>query len=97
MNTKLQQQYKADTGNSCFQFIESSHLTRSMSGVEFDGMTAKEIKSHLDYDVSKNAKWGLFVDQLPDEYQMNEDIFLITPQYVEWLEEKVIELTRHKL
>ena len=82
-------QYKSETGNNPFIEFETEHLTGSMDGSEFQDMNGKEIRDALDYDCKKNAKWGVYVENLPKEYQDIYDLKLPTPEYIEWLESKI--------
>lgn len=86
-------QYKSETGTSPFFELESKHLTESMSGLEFEGMTRKEIRDALKYDFRKNSHWGVFIMDLPEEYQECNDLKIHTPEYVEWLESRLEQLT----
>lgn len=90
----LKMQYKADTGYSAYFEKGSEHLTHSIDPFPFKEMTAKEIISALEYDTKHNAKWGVFMEDIPDAYLDGLDLKLITPGYVEWLENKIHELTK---
>ena len=81
--------YKSETGESPIFELESKHLTESMEGREFDGMTASEIKDALSFDCRKNAHWGIFISDLPQEYQDSNDFKVYTPEYVQWLESRL--------
>lgn len=82
-------QYKSETGEPAVFELESKHLTESMSGEEFEGMNSREIVDALKYDYRKNAEWGVFVSNFPVEYQKCTDLIIYTPEYVQWLENKV--------
>ena len=82
-------QYKSETGNTPFFEKESEHLTGSLQGMDFEDMRASAIRSMLDYDCKKNAKWGVFIMDLPEEYQEKNNLKIFTPEYVEWLESKL--------
>ena len=83
IDTKIQ--YKSETGESAVFELESKHLTESLSGEELEGMDGREIIDALKYDYS----WGVFISDLPDEYQKSNDLKIYTPEYVRWLEGKV--------
>jgi hypothetical protein len=89
MTTNIKMKYKAETGNSPYFEKETDHITKSLSGFEFQGMLASEIISALDYDLNHNAGWGVFISDFPKEYLVNDDLKIYTPEYVQWLEEKL--------
>lgn len=82
-------QYKSETGNSAFLNVEAERLTQELDSEMMQGMTAKEIRNLIDYDCSHNVKLGIFLDQIPTEYQECENLILVTPEYIEWLESKI--------
>lgn len=86
-------QYKSETGMCPFFEKESEHLTGSFDSRAMEGLTGSEIRSMLDYDCKKNAKWGVFIMDLPEEYQECNDLKIYTPEYVEWLESRLEQLT----
>ena len=57
-------------------------------------MSSNEIMDALDFDCRDNAHWGVFIQDLPQEYQDNNDLKIFTPEYIEWLEEKLTELQK---
>ena len=84
----MKTKFKAETGQSAFIEIESDLLMLSLDGSEFEEMTGIEIRDSLKYDFQKNAGWGIFTNNLPNEYkQENEDVLIPSPDYVKWLEE----------
>jgi hypothetical protein len=91
----LQIQYKQDTGKSSHIVVESEHLTKSLKGVQFDGMTSREIISALEYDFKRNASWGVFIKDLPSEFiSPGNDLIAYSFEYVQWLEDKIKELSK---
>ena len=92
MKVDLKIQYKSETGENPILELESKHLTESMDGAEFEGMTGKEIRDLLKYDCDKNAKWGVFIFELPIEFQDCDNLIIYTPEYIQWLESKLEEL-----
>ena len=88
-------QYKSETGESPIFELESQHLTESLDGVGFEGMSGREIIDALQYDFKRNAHWGVFISDLPGEYQESNDLKIYTPEYVQWLESKV-EAIQHE-
>ena len=81
-------QFKMETGMSPYVEIETKRLSYYLDADEFRGYSAKEIMSFIEHDMKHNASWGVFVKDLPKEYLDGEDLKIISPQYVEWLEEK---------
>lgn len=82
-------QYKSETGNSAWFNIEAERLTQELDTDMMEGMTAKEIKSLINYDCKHNVKLGIFLDQIPTELQECENLIIHTPEYIEWLESKI--------
>jgi len=95
IDTKIQ--YKSETGNLSFISIESERLTQELDARIMEENIKCEIIDLIDYDSRYNAKWGIFMDQLPIEYKENEDLKIPSPEYVKWLEEKVIYNEIHKI
>ena len=93
IDTKIQ--YKSETGESPIFELESQHLTESLDGIVFEGMSGREIIDALQYDFKQNAHWGVFISDLPGEYQESKDLKIYTPEYVQWLESKV-EAIQHE-
>lgn len=81
-------QFKMETGMSPYVEIETKRLGYYLYADEFRGYSAKEIMSFIEHDMEHNANWGVFVKGLPKEYHDGKDLKIISPQYVEWLEEK---------
>ena len=95
--TTIEMQYKADTGNSShLKGIESDLMIKTIDIVILEGMTGKEIIDLLKYDNIHNMSWCIEMNQIPDEYKEENDLHLINPEYVKWLEEKVMELQKSK-
>lgn len=88
----LKLMYKSDTGESAILNIESSHLTKSLEGIDFEGMSGLEMRDALNYDFKKNAKWGVFIESIPKDFVLNDDLNIVTPEYVKWLEDKLNSL-----
>ena len=88
-NSKTEIKYKSETGKTAYNEIETKHLTRSMDGVEFIGMTGKEICDTLAFDYNNNANWGIFISELPNKYIFQGDVKIYSPEYVEWLENQI--------
>jgi len=88
MITKTQLDYKAETGNSPFIEVEAELLTGALEGLDFEGWSGKEIIDALNYDFNKNAKYGVYTDQLPPDYIDTSAICIrvYSPEYVKWLE-----------
>ena len=86
--------YKAETGCSPFFEIETELLTKALDSGMMEGMSGREICELIDYDCEHNANWGIFLSQVPDKYQECDNINFYTPEYVEWLENKVEQLTK---
>lgn len=83
-------QYKSETGLTPYFNVEAERLTQEFDTGMMEGLTAKEIKSLIDYDCSHNVKLGVFLDQIPTEYQECENLIVFTPEYVEWLESRIL-------
>lgn len=81
--------YKSETGYSPFFTLESEHLTQSLDGNEFQGMTSREIIDAIEYDFIVNAGWGIFISKLHNEFQDNDDLKIYSQEYVDWLESLV--------
>ena len=90
----IELKYKAETGCDTCLSIETSLLTQAFDGVMFEGMSKREIIEAMDYDTEHNAKWGVFIDQIPKEIQGEDnDVYIHAPEYVEWLENELERLT----
>jgi len=89
MTPDPQIQYKSETGNLAFISVESQRLTQEYDARVMEDMTTREIIDLIDYVSRHNAKWGIFMDQLPNGFQKNEDLVIPSPEYVKWLENKV--------
>lgn len=90
MRIDLKIQYKSDTGKSPIFELESQRLTEELDSRIFEENTKREIIDMINYDSNYNAKWGVFMDQLPKEFQLNEDLIIPSADYVQWLEDKVL-------
>ena len=93
-NTELR--YKAETGFDASKWIETELLTKTVDSVMFEGMTGKEIREVIDYDITNNAGWGIFINQLPVEYSDGDDVSIPSIEYVKWLENEVERLSKNK-
>lgn len=95
--SKFQMQYKADTGNSAqLTGIESILMVETIDTVQLEGMTGKEIIELLEYDNLKNISWSIRIKDLPKEYIQEDDLHLINPDYINWLETQLETLTAQK-
>lgn len=86
-------QYKSETGKTAFFNVEAERLTQELDSVMMEGMSGEEIRSLIDYDCSHNVKLGIFLDQIPTELQECENLIIHSPEYVEWLESRLEQLT----
>ena len=90
-------QYKADTGNSAYLTgIEARLMVEPLDVVMLEDLTDKEICELIAYDNLHNMEWCVGIKEIPQEYTDGDDLYLINPEYVNWLEEKVIELQKLK-
>jgi hypothetical protein len=61
-----------------------------MNGAEFEGMNAREIIDMLNYDCNKNAEWGVFIEELPELWHIENDLKIPTYEYIKWLEDQIL-------
>lgn len=94
MSTNFKLRYKADTGESPYLSIESQSIIGELDPRIFEDYSKPEIIELLDYDLRYNSKWGIYVDQLPNEYNDGEDVSIYSPEYVRWLEDQLTVLER---
>ena len=84
---ELKIEYKSDTGLSAFIELKSLPMTEIIDTYPLqDCDTVKEVINlidWLDYDLA------IPIDNVPEKYNVNEDILIYRPEYVEWLEEKL--------
>lgn len=92
----MELKYKAETGLSAYLDIETEMLTKMFDSVMMEGMSGDEIRKLIDYDCEHNAKWGIFIYQLPDKFQDSCNVTMYTTEYVEWLENELERLTTAK-
>lgn len=91
MNT-IQMRYKADTGNSPILVLDSNWLVDVIDDDNLKRKSASEIRIELQ---SQEPIWAIDIEDLPIEYNSGDNESRIpTPEYVQWLEEKVIELQK---
>lgn len=87
---ELKMQYKADTGNSAYLTrIESKLMIETVDTVVLEDMTDKEIIEFLEYANLYQMTWSIEMNQIHDEYKQGNDLHLINPDYIKWLEDKI--------
>lgn len=96
MNKDTERMYKAETGNTAIIEIESDYLIPQLDYRVLQENTKDEIIDILKYDSDHNADWGIFTKDIPDGYLDNSDLVIPTPEYVAWLESKLLELLKSK-
>ena len=84
---KAQLKYKRETGNCYYKSIETRLVVDALDMRCFEGWKQEDIINAID---SETPSWGVLVSELPKEYDDSTNIFLPTPEYVQWLEEQII-------
>jgi len=84
-----QLKYKRETGNCHYMHIEPRIVVDAIDIRLFDGWTYKDIVNAIDSEI---PSWGILIEELPREYDDNTDVFLPTPEYIEWLESQIEQL-----
>jgi len=92
---KVEMMYKADTGNSAhLTGIEARLMVEPLDVVMLEGLTDKEICELIQYDNKNNMVWCVGIKEIPQEFTDGDDLYLINPDYIKWLEEKVESLQK---
>lgn len=84
--------FKAETGKCAYIPVEACLMVEHIDGVLLTGMTAKEIIDMLKFEKGCQA---IALDSVPEFYTSGPDCFYFPdPDYIDWLQNKVIELLK---
>lgn len=86
-------EYKRDSGKDYFIEIEAGNLSKSINGDMFLDCSEEEIIDTLNFNFRKKSFNGVFLKDLPNDFQnLSGDFKFYSPEYVKWLESKYEEL-----